>query len=88
MQRFERFEWCAIRWVQLVVRNAPDGLAVTGFGANLVNYPVEERGRFSCSDDSLTRLLGHPAPTTLRQCMHDAWEEIARAASSAGGWAM
>ena len=73
-QRFERFEWCAVRWVQLVVRDAPDGLAIKGFGANLVNYPVEERGRFSCSDDFLTRLWATGA-YTLRQCMHDAWED-------------
>src|SRR6202007_1070181 len=37
-QVFERFEWCAIRWAQLTVRNAPDGLIVRGFGANVVNY--------------------------------------------------
>jgi alpha-L-rhamnosidase len=74
VQRFERFEWCAIRWVQLVVRNAPEGLAIKGFGANLVNYPVDARGRFSCSDDFLTRLWATGA-YTLRQCMHDAWED-------------
>jgi alpha-L-rhamnosidase len=74
VQRFERFEWCAIRWVQLVVRNAPEGLTIRGFGANLVNYPVEPRGRFSCSDDLMTRLWATGA-YTLRQCMHDAWED-------------
>ncbi|HLK24148.1 MAG TPA: alpha-L-rhamnosidase C-terminal domain-containing protein [Caulobacteraceae bacterium] len=74
VQRFERFEWCAIRWVQLTVRDAPAGLTIRGFGANLVNYPVEERGRFSCSDDFLTRLWATGA-YTLRQCMHDAWED-------------
>jgi alpha-L-rhamnosidase len=74
VQRFERFEWCAIRWVQLVVRNAPEGLTIRGFGANLVNYPVEPRGRFSCSDELITRLWATGA-YTLRQCMHDAWED-------------
>jgi hypothetical protein len=73
-QRFERFEWCAIRWMQLTVREAPAGLAVRGLGANLANYPVEERGAFECSDPLLTRLWSVGA-YTLRQCMHDAWED-------------
>jgi len=74
VQRFERFEWCAIRWMQLVVRNAPEGLTIRGLGANLVNYPVEERGRFASSDPLLDKLWATGA-YTLRQCMHDAWED-------------
>ncbi|MFI4933330.1 MAG: alpha-L-rhamnosidase N-terminal domain-containing protein [Caulobacterales bacterium] len=74
VQRFERFEWCAIRWMQLTVRNAPDGLMVRGLGANLTNYPVEERGRFASSDPVLDKLWATGA-YTLRQCMHDAWED-------------
>ena len=74
LQTFERFEWCAIRWVQLTIRNAPQGLVIRGFGANLANYPVEERGRFQSSDDFLNQLWATGA-YTLRQCMHDAWED-------------
>ena len=74
VQRFERFEWCAIRWMQLTVRNAPDGVVFRGLGANLVNYPVEPRGRFSSSDPLLDKLWATGA-YTLRQCMHDAWED-------------
>jgi alpha-L-rhamnosidase len=74
VQTFERFEWCAIRWMQLVVRDAPDGLVIRGLGANLVNYPVEERGRFASSDQLLDKLWATGA-YTLRQCMHDAWED-------------
>ncbi len=74
VQTFERFEWCAIRWVQLTIRNAPEGLIIRGFGANLANYPVEERGRFQSSDDFLNQLWATGA-YTLRQCMHDAWED-------------
>jgi len=59
VQTFERFEWCAIRWVQLTIRNAPEGLVIRGFRANLANYPVEERGRFQSSDDSPQPALGH-----------------------------
>jgi hypothetical protein len=73
-QVFERFEWCAIRWMQLTVRNAPDGLIIRGLGANLVNYPVETRGHFEASDPLLTGLWQTGA-YTLRQCMHDGWED-------------
>lgn len=73
-QQFERFEWCAIRWMHVVVRNAPAGLVVRGLGANLVCYPVEERGRFNSSDPLLDKLWRVGA-YTLRQCMHDAWED-------------
>ena len=74
VQVFERFEWCAIRWMQVTVRDAPDGLVFRGLGANLVNYPVEERGRFASSDPLLDQLWATGA-YTLRQCMHDAWED-------------
>jgi hypothetical protein len=73
-QSFERFEWSAIRWMQVTVRNAPEGLRLLGVGAMLENYPVEARGRFTCSDPFLTRLWEIGA-YTLRQCMHDAWED-------------
>lgn len=73
-QAFERFEWCAIRWMQLTVRNAPQGLIVRGLGANLANYPVEARGSFTSSDPLLDQLWQTGA-YTLRQCMHDAWED-------------
>ena len=74
VQAFERFEWCAIRWMQLTVRDAPEGVVFRGLGANLVNYPVEARGRFTSSDPVLDQLWATGA-YTLRQCMHDAWED-------------
>lgn len=74
VQRFERFEWCAIRYMHVVVRDAPNGLTLRGLGATASHYPVEERGSFACADDLLTRLWSTGA-YTLRQCMHDAWED-------------
>jgi alpha-L-rhamnosidase len=71
-QVFERFEWCAIRWMQVVVRNVDTGIVVTGLGARTENYPVEARGSFTCSDPFLTKLWEVGA-YTLRMCMHDAW---------------
>ena len=47
---------------------------IRGLGANLVNYPVEARGRFASSDPLLDQLWATGA-YTLRQCMHDAWED-------------
>jgi alpha-L-rhamnosidase len=71
-QVFERFEWCAIRWMQVTVRNADAGITITGLGAITENYPVEARGSFTCSDPFLNQLWQVGA-YTLRQCMHDAW---------------
>lgn len=74
VQRFQKFEWCAIRYMHVVVRNAPAGLTIRTLGAVETHYPVEEPGAFSCSDDMLTRLWAAGA-YTLKQCMHDAWED-------------
>lgn len=73
-QRFQRFEWCAIRYMHVVVRNAPSGLTIRNLGAVETHYPVEERGSFACSDPMLTKLWTAGA-YTLKQCMHDAWED-------------
>lgn len=73
-QFFRRFEWCAVRYMHVVVRNAPAGVTIRRLGAIETHYPVEERGRFSCSDPILTRLWAAGA-YTLQQCMHDAWED-------------
>ena len=74
LQRFQRFEWCAVRYMHVVVRGAPHGLAIRRLGAVETHYPVVERGAFSCSDPLLTRLWSLGA-YTLKQCMHDAWED-------------
>lgn len=71
-QIFERFEWCAVRWMQIVVRGANKGLAVRRLGIKTTNYPVLSVGHFECSDPLLTQLWQVGA-YTLRMCMHDAW---------------
>jgi hypothetical protein len=73
-QVFERFEWSAIRWMQVTIRDAPQGLTIWSIGATFTAYPVTEAGRFSCSDPFLTRLWKVGA-YTLRLCMHDSWED-------------
>jgi alpha-L-rhamnosidase len=74
VQRFERFEWSAVRYMQVTVRDAPQGVRLRHVGSTFTRYPAEERGAFTCSDDVLSRLweIGR---YTLRLCMHDGWED-------------
>ncbi len=74
VQRFEAFEWTAVRWLQVPVRNAPDGVRLRHVGALATRYPVERRGAFACSDPFLNELwkIGR---RTLELCMHDGWED-------------
>jgi alpha-L-rhamnosidase len=71
-QRFERFEWTANRWLQVTIRNAPQGVTLRFVGARATHYPAEPRGRFVCSDPVLTKLWD-VGRTTVLNCMHDAW---------------
>lgn len=73
-QRFEKFEWTAVRYLQIVVREAPEGLNIRHAGLIYTHYPVEELGRFECSDEFLNRLWKMGRYTAL-QCTHDAWED-------------
>lgn len=73
-QRFEAFEWTAVRYLQLTVRNAPAGLAIRHVGSTFTHYPVDPRGRFECSDSFLTKLWDS-SRYTLQLCMHDGWED-------------
>ncbi len=72
VQRFEKFEWTAVRYLQLVVRNAPDGVKIRHVGSVSTHYPVDYRGKFECSDDLLNKLWTVGRYTAL-QCTHDAW---------------
>ena len=74
LQRFERFEWTAVRYAQVTVRNAPQGLRIRHVGSTFTHYPAEPRGRFECSDPLLTRLWD-TGRYTLQLCMHDGWED-------------
>jgi len=74
VQRFERFEWSAVRYAQITVRNAPQGLAIRHVGSTFTRYPAEPRGRFACSDALLTQLW-EVGRYTLQLCMHDGWED-------------
>ncbi len=71
-QVFEAFEWDAVRWMQVTVRNAPKGVHILSVDLVSTRYPAEARGAFRCSDPVLTQLweLGR---RTLELCMHDGW---------------
>jgi len=73
-QRFERFSWQAVRWMQVSVRGAENGLRLHRLGALATHHAVEEEGAFYCDDATLTRLWRTRAHT-LKQCAHDARED-------------
>jgi len=73
-QRFERFEWTAVRYAQVTVRNAPHGVHIRHVGSTFTRYPAGERGTFHCSDEMLSRLWD-VGRYTLQLCMHDGWED-------------
>lgn len=74
LQNFERFEWQAVKWLQISIRNAPNGITLSKLGLMQTHYPVEEIGEFTCSDPMLTQLWSTGA-YTLKLCMHDGWED-------------
>ncbi len=74
LQRFQKFEWTAVKYVQLVVRNAPQGVKIRHVGSTYIHYPVENRGAFQCSDELLNRIWQVGRYTAL-ECTHDAFED-------------
>jgi alpha-L-rhamnosidase len=73
-QRFERFIWQAVKWMQVSVRNASAQVTFRQLGVIQTNYPVELKGRFASSDPLLNQLWATGAET-LKLCMHDGWED-------------
>lgn len=74
VQVIEKFDWTAIRALQVIVRNAPKGVIVRAVSSRRVAYPAEEIGAFECSD-TLLNVLWEKGVNTARWCMHDAWED-------------
>lgn len=73
-QQFEKFEWTAVRALQINIRNAPDGVKIHKIGVTTTNYPARFDGAFECSDPLLNDLWRVGRHTAL-QCMHDAYED-------------
>jgi alpha-L-rhamnosidase len=74
LQTIEKFEWSAIRGLQIVVYNALKGLDIRSVESRLVRYPVESLGQFQCSDSELNKLWEKGA-NTAQWCVHDSWED-------------
>lgn len=74
VQRFEKFEWTAVRYMQITVRNAPQGLKIRHAGSIHTHYPLAYGGAYECNDEFLNRLwkIGR---YTVQECTHDAWED-------------
>jgi len=74
LQTFERFEWSAVRWMQITLREADAGVRLSRPGVTFTHYPATRLGAFDCSDPFLSRLWSTGA-YTLQLCMHDGWED-------------
>lgn len=55
-QTFQTFDKRAFRYLQLDVREAPEGIEIDDVGIVFSTYPVEYRGAFQCSDERLNRI--------------------------------
>lgn len=74
VQRFEKFEWTAVRYMQITVRHAPNGIKIRHAGIIHTHYPLVYGGAYDCNDEFLNRLwkIGR---YTVQECTHDAWED-------------
>jgi len=70
----ETYERRGARYLMLTFRNCPAPVHVRRVMCLRRSYPVEPRGRFSCSDDKLNRIFDVGA-YTVRMCMQDQYED-------------
>jgi alpha-L-rhamnosidase len=73
-QKWELFFWKGFRYLQLDFRNCSAPVDVEKVSLLYTSYPVEYRGAFECSDPLLNRVWD-VGRWTLRNCMHDAYED-------------
>ncbi|MCX6910640.1 MAG: family 78 glycoside hydrolase catalytic domain [Verrucomicrobia bacterium] len=73
-QAWEPFEKRAFRYVQIDCRHASSAVHLDQLSVNVSTYPVEERGRFECSDLLLNRIWQTGADT-VRLNMEDAYTD-------------
>ncbi len=71
-QQHEFFSWKGFRYVLMVFRDVRRPLKLRHVGLRFTSYPVEQRGRFECSDDVLNRIW-QTGVYTQQLCMHDAY---------------
>ena len=74
-QTFQRFEWSAVKWMQITVRNAADGIGIVFAGRErTIATPAGTAGAFA-SDDPFLDQLWETGRNTVQLCMHDGWED-------------
>lgn len=73
-QRFEKFEWVATRFVQIVVRNAPAGVRIRAVYSRETRHPLDRKGAFACSDPFLNDLWTAGRLTAELNCT-DGWTD-------------
>jgi len=71
-QQWESFYWRNFRYVELVFRRLDRPLKLHRFSVQQINHPVEQRGRFACSDETLNRVWD-TTTRTVRLCLTDAY---------------
>ena len=74
LQHFRKFEWTSVKYVTVVIRNAPKGLRLRSVASVACAYPVSLTGEFQCNDAMLNRLW-RVGCRTIELCSHDAWED-------------
>lgn len=55
-QEFQTFDKRGFRYLQVDVRDAPEGIELDGVGLLFSTYPVKPAGAFRCSDERLNRI--------------------------------
>jgi alpha-L-rhamnosidase len=71
-QHFTSHQRRGFRYGAFTFRNLAGPLKVRHIGARLATYPVEARGHFACSDETLTKIW-QVAAYTVRLCMLDTY---------------
>ncbi|MEK0313224.1 alpha-L-rhamnosidase-related protein [Cohnella sp. 56] len=73
-ERYEPFWFRGLRFVRLEMTALNEPLALLGFNYRETGYPLEVKGRFACSDATLTPLWDISL-NTLARCMHETYED-------------
>jgi alpha-L-rhamnosidase len=77
INKHEFFHWNGFRYFQVNFSNPNPKLAnvkLISIGVNLYLYPVDEIGQFKCNDSKINKLYD-VCRWTLRNCMHDGYED-------------
>ncbi|WP_217594714.1 alpha-L-rhamnosidase C-terminal domain-containing protein [Cohnella sp. GbtcB17] len=71
---YEPFWFRGIRFVRLEIAARDEPLILLGFNYRETGYPLEVKGGFACSDESLAPLW-EISLNTLARCMHETYED-------------